>query len=99
MNPTVKKLLAAVAVKEGIEKIQEWRKPQKPSIWARLGKTAVIVGAGAGAYYAYKNGMFNGVIDQLKGKARSDEYSYSPSDEVNVAGSESFETPAGSPTT
>jgi hypothetical protein len=99
MNPTLKKLLAAVAVKEGIEKIQEWRKPQKPSIWARLGKTAVIVGAGAGAYYAYKNGMFNGVIDQLKGKAHSDEYSYSPSDEVNVAGSERLETPAGSPTT
>jgi hypothetical protein len=98
MNPTLKKLLAAVAVKEGIEKIQEWRKPQKPSLWARLGKTAVIVGAGAGAYYAYKNGFFNGVIDQLKGKARSDEYSYSAGHDVNVAGSESFETPAGPPT-
>jgi hypothetical protein len=99
MNPTLKKLLAAVAVKEGIEKIQEWRKPQKPSIWSRLGKTAMVVGAGAGAYYAYKNGMFNGVIDQLKGKPRSDEYSYSPTHDVHVAGTESIETPAGSPTT
>ena len=98
MNPTLKKLLAAVAVKEGIEKIQEWREPKKPSIWARLGKTAVIVGAGAGVYYAYRNGMFTGVIDQLRGKPQSDEYSYSPSRDVNVAGSESVETPAGSPT-
>jgi hypothetical protein len=98
MNPTVKKLLAAVAVKEGIEKIQDWRKPQKPSIWARLGKTATIVGVGAGAYYAYKTGLLNGVIDQLKGKSRTDEYSYSPSSSVNVSPSESYETPAGSPT-
>jgi hypothetical protein len=97
MNPTLKKLLAAVAVKEGIERFQEWREPQKPSGWARLGKTALIVGVGAGAYYAYKNGLFSGVIDQLKGKPRTDEYSYSAGD-VNVAGSESYETPAGSPT-
>jgi hypothetical protein len=98
MNPTIKKHLAAVAGKEGIEKIQEWREPQKPSTWARLGKAVLIVGAGAGAYYAYKNGLFNGVIDQLRGKPQSDEYSYSPTSEVNVGGSESIETPAGAPT-
>lgn len=99
MNPTLKKLLAAVAVKEGIERVQEWRKPQKPSIWARLGKTAVIVGAGAGAYYAYKNGLFNGVIEQLKGKPGSDEYSYSPDRDVNISGSETVQTPEGTPVT
>lgn len=99
MNPMLKKLLAAVAVKEGIERVQEWRKPQKPSIWARLGKTAVIVGGGAGAYYAYKNGLFKGVMDQLKGKPGSDEYSYSATRDVNISGSESLETPEGPPVT
>jgi hypothetical protein len=98
MNPTIKKLLAAVAVKEGIEKIQEIRNPRKPSIWARLGKTAAIVGVGAGAYYAYKSGLFNGVIDQLKGKPRTDEYSYSGAEDVSISSSERVQTPEGSPT-
>ena len=98
MNPALKKILAAVAVKEGIEKVQEWRRPAKPSIWARAAKTALIVGAGAGVYYAYKSGVFDGIIDQAKGKPRSDEYSYSAPDDVNVSAAETQQTPEGSPT-
>jgi hypothetical protein len=99
MNPVVKKVVAALAIKEGIEAIQEWRRPAKPSIWSRLGKTAAIAGVAAGAYYAYRNGMLDGLVDQLKGKSRSDEYSYSPGHDVNVGATERIETPEGSPVT
>ena len=99
MNPFLKKVLAALAIKEGIEKIQEWRQPAKPSLWGRLGRAALVTGAGAGAYYAYKNGMFDGIVEQLKGKARSDEYSYSASRDVNVGSTETFESPEGTPAT
>lgn len=74
MNPTVKKLLAAVAIKEGIERFQELRNPKKPSLIARLGKLALIAGVGGGLYHAYKTGR----IHALMGKQRpSDDYSSS----------------------
>ena len=97
MSPFIKKAVAALAIKEGIEKVQEWRQPAKPSIWARLGKMALITGAGAGAYYAYKNGMLTGILDQIKGKSRTDEYSYSASRDVNLPSTGGFESPEGSP--
>jgi hypothetical protein len=98
MNPTLKKLIAAVAIKEGIERIQEMREPKKPSGWARFGKTLTIVGIGAGAYYAYKNGLFDGLIEQIKGKGGSDEFTYSPSRNVNVSPSDTYNSPEGTPT-
>ena len=99
MNPLVKKVAAALAIKEGIEAFQEWRRPAKPSTWSRLGKTALVAGAAAGVYYAYRAGMLDGLVDQIKGKSRSDEYSYSPGRDVNVESTASFETPEGSPIT
>jgi hypothetical protein len=81
MNPTLKKVLAAVAVKKGIDKIQEWRNPKRPSFLARAGKTGLLVGAGAGLFYLYKTGRLQTWIDQAKGKVASDEYRYSPAPE------------------
>ena len=70
MNPIVKKALAAVAIKEGIERIQEARRPSKPSLLARLFKLSLIGGAAYGLFYAYKGGHLQG----LMGKARGSSY-------------------------
>ena len=55
MKPIVKKVAAAFAIKEGIEKIQDMRKPKKPSIMQRLmplGLVAAVAGLGL---FVYKN--------------------------------------------
>ncbi len=63
MKPIVKKIAAAVAIKEGIEKVQEMRKPKKPSFIARLMPIALI-GALAGlGLFVYKNKFANGGTD------------------------------------
>ncbi|HEV3473226.1 MAG TPA: hypothetical protein VG408_08500 [Actinomycetota bacterium] len=65
MKPIVKKALAAVAAKEIYERIQESRRPQKPSALARLAKVGLIAGVAAGAYYGYRAGLF----DRLLGRS------------------------------
>jgi len=55
VKPIVKKAAAAIAIKEGIDKLQEMRKPQKPSLIQRLmpfGIVAAIAGLG---FFLYKN--------------------------------------------
>lgn len=70
MKPIVKKAVAALAIKEGIERINEMRKPKKPSLWARLGKFGLIAGAAGGAFYAYKSGL----VDSLLGRSKDRSY-------------------------
>lgn len=101
MNPTVKKLLAAVAIKEGIERLQEMRHPQKPSLLARLGKLALITGIGGGLYYAYKSGRLHALL----GKQAPGDYSSawdSGGSQVRTSVPSTSEAPAeepvGSPT-
>lgn len=67
MNPLVKKAVAALAIKEGIDRIQEARRPQKPSLLARLFKLSLIGGAAYGLFYAYKTGALQGLVDKAKG--------------------------------
>ncbi|MDQ3962991.1 MAG: hypothetical protein M3277_03640 [Actinomycetota bacterium] len=62
MRPIVKKALAAVAAKELYERIQESRRPQRPSALARLAKVGLIAGLAAGAYYGYRAGLFDGLL-------------------------------------
>lgn len=57
MSPIAKKALAAVALKQVYDRVQEARQPQKPSFFARLFKLSLIGGALGGVVYAYKNGM------------------------------------------
>ncbi len=78
MKPIVKKALAAVAAKELYERIQESRRPQKPSAFARLAKFSLLAGLAAGAYYAYKAGLFGGLFGR---------------DEDNYEGSMSYQGP------
>ena len=57
MSPIAKKALAAVALKQVYDRVQEARAPQKPSFFARLFKLTLIGGILGGAAYAYKSGL------------------------------------------
>jgi hypothetical protein len=65
MNPLLKKVLAALAIKEGFEKVQEMRNP-KPSLGSRLGGPLTMLGIGGGLYYLYKSGRLAPVVDKAK---------------------------------
>lgn len=67
MNPLLKKVAAAIAIKEGIEKIQEMRRPRRRSLKRRLSKPLLLLCAAGGAGYLYKSGK----LDSLLGKARA----------------------------
>jgi hypothetical protein len=67
MNPLLKKLVAAVAIKEGIEKIQEMRRP-KPSLWSRIPPLAIVAALGGALFYLNKNGKLGPVVNQVKDK-------------------------------
>ena len=66
MNPMLKKVVAAVAIKEAIEKVQEMRRP-KPSLWSRVSPFALVAALGGALFYLNKSGMLEGI----KGKGGS----------------------------
>jgi hypothetical protein len=68
MNSLLKKAVAAVAIKEGIEKIQEMRRP-KPSLWSRISPVAIVAALGGALFYLNKNGKLGPVVGQVKDKA------------------------------
>lgn len=70
MNPLVKKVVAAVAIKEAIEKVQEMRRP-KPSLWSRLSPVALVAAVGGAIFYLGKSGKLAPVVDQVKGRTGS----------------------------
>ena len=70
MNPLLKKVLAAVAIKEGIEKVREMRRP-KPSIWSRLSPIAVVAALGGALFYLNKSGKLGPMLGGAKEKAAS----------------------------
>lgn len=70
MNPLLKKVLAAVAVKEAIEKVQEMRRP-KPSLWSRISPLALVAAVGGALFYLNKSGKLGPVVGQVKDKVGS----------------------------
>lgn len=76
MSPIVKKAATALALKEVYDRVQEARKPQKPSFLARLFKLTLIGGAAYGLFYSYKTGMLQGVMGKAKGSSGSSYDSY-----------------------
>ena len=84
MNPLLKKVLAAVAIKEGIEKIQEMRNP-KPSFLARITRPLLMLGAGGGAFWLYKTGKLQPLVNQAKSMTGSG----------TTESTQTFTTPAG----
>ena len=77
MSPLVKKVITAIAIKEGVERVQEWRRPKKRSFAKRAGRVALVAGIGGGLYYLYSSGKLDGLIEQLRAKPGSDDYVYS----------------------
>lgn len=67
MNPLVKKVVAAVAIKEAIEKVQEMRRP-KPSLWSRMAPLAFVAAAGGALFYLSKSGRLSPVVAGVKDK-------------------------------
>lgn len=62
MKPLLKKALAAVAVKEAFERVQEMRAPQKPSLAQRLKPVALLAGLGGLAAYLFRSGRLNALL-------------------------------------
>jgi hypothetical protein len=65
MNPFLKKVLAAVAIKEGIEKVQEMRRP-KPSLASRISPIAFIAALGGALFYLNKRGKLASLMGGAK---------------------------------
>ena len=86
MNPTLKKILGAVALKQVVDKIQERRAPKKPSLMKRFGRLLLIGGAAGAGLYAYKSGALEPLIDKIKGEASSPTSSSSKASSSNGAG-------------
>ncbi|MFN2586492.1 MAG: hypothetical protein ABR613_00030 [Actinomycetota bacterium] len=73
MNPFLKKVIAAAAIKEGIEKVQEMRRP-KPSLWSRISPLALVAALGGALFYLNKSGRLAplvGAAKDAKGRAGS----------------------------
>ena len=87
MNPTLKKILGAVVIKQVVDQINERRAPKRPSIWARLGRLVLIGGGAAVGFYAYKNGAFQPLLDKL-GKGSSSEGSTKASSNGSAEGND-----------
>ena len=70
MNPFLKKVLAAVAIKEGIEKVQEMRRP-KPSLMSRISPVAFIAALGGALFYLNKSGKLASLMGGAKDTSSS----------------------------
>jgi hypothetical protein len=80
MNPMLKRVLGALAVKEVIDRIQEARKPRR-GLFGRLGSLLVPAAIAGVAYYLYKNGRLDPLIEQgkeLLNRAEEDAYVPAP---------------------
>ncbi|MEA2461245.1 MAG: hypothetical protein QOH90_1422 [Actinomycetota bacterium] len=66
MNGLVKKVLAGLAIKEGIEKIQEMRQPRR-SFTSRIKRPLLLLGLAGGVVYLQQTGKLGPMIQQAKG--------------------------------
>lgn len=57
MKPIIKKVAAAIAIKEGVEKLQEMRNPKKPSLFQRLMPFGIVAAVAGLGFFVYKNKM------------------------------------------
>lgn len=61
MNPVVKKLVTAIAVKEAIERVQAMRAP-KPSALQRMRPLLFLAGLGGAAFYLMRSGRAGALL-------------------------------------
>ncbi|MDP9234584.1 MAG: hypothetical protein M3P01_08545 [Actinomycetota bacterium] len=69
--PIVKRVAVAVAIKKGIDKFQEARRPQKPSFFGRVAKLGLLAAGGGGLFYAFVNGKLQPMVDKVMGASDS----------------------------
>lgn len=86
MNPTLKKILGAVAIKQVVDKIQEARAPKKPSLMKLFGRLLLIGGAAGAGFYAYKSGALEPLIDKVKGESKGSTSAGSSTSSSNGSG-------------
>lgn len=65
MNPWVKRIAAALAIREGIERVQEMRQPKK-SFLQRMAKPLALGATAGGLFYLYRQGKLEPVVNQAK---------------------------------
>lgn len=93
MNPMLKKVIAAVAVKEAIEKVQEMRRP-KPSFWSRISPLAIVAAIGGALFYLNKSGKLSPVVGGVKDKVGGGDASASNGSSSWNGGSSAPTTPS-----
>lgn len=71
MNPLLKKGLAAVALKQAYDKVQERRHPKKPSLLSRVTPLAMVGALGGALFYLSKSGKLGPMVNQIRGKSES----------------------------
>ena len=65
MNPWIKRIVAGLAIKEGIERVQEMRQPKR-SFGQRVRRPLFITALGGGLAYLYRAGKLEPVVNQAK---------------------------------
>lgn len=65
MSGLWKKAAAAVAVKKIVDRVQEARQPKRSFI-SKISPAVIVAGIGGAAFWAYKNGKLDPVVEQAK---------------------------------
>ena len=70
MNPMLKKIVGALAVKEAVDRIQSASQPKRSFLRRNFGKL-VLLALGGGALYMYRSGKAQPLIDKVQGGSDS----------------------------
>ena len=66
MNPTVRKMLAGIAIERGVQQIVRMRRRRKRSLLGRLRFPALAFAGGGAVFYLAKTGRLSPMLDQAK---------------------------------
>lgn len=75
MNPVIKKAVAGVAIKKGIEKVQDIRAPKRRSFFDRIRPILLVALGGGVLYYLAKSGKLQPIVERVSGGGDEDIYS------------------------
>ncbi len=64
MNPLLKKIAGAWAIKEAVEYVQDKRHPKR-SVFSKLSPLLVLSAIGSAGYYLYKNGKLGPLVEKV----------------------------------
>ncbi len=85
MNRTIKRLLAALAMKRAVDAIREQRQPQRRGLPSGLRTTGLLLGLAGGLYYVLRSGRLNALAGRMRGRGRRQSYPSSGPPGVRVA--------------